>query len=258
MDISTIVRALVSSYGLIAFKEFPQLIESPFDNIIIIKEIASALSKYQGKFDDNDQVYAKSIVEAYANALDVKPLPVGGLSLARVIEYLSLKIDDVVWQRRMWLRLLKNPKYFVRRRFSRLLRDGLKQNEADELWAIYDKTEDFEILRILVVSDPSIQFPIDAIDIVAETEGHGYLLSRAMAHMLYKFNLRQYNAFKKKYPIGVLYAAGFSNNINYIPTLRLTIRRSNDEDTKKGAMWALARLKDTKTIIEIARKYIGV
>jgi hypothetical protein len=258
MDISTIIRALVNSDGLVIFKEYPQLLESPFDNLALIKEVASALYKYQGVFDSKDQDYAKTIVESYTSALDIKRLPVGGLSLARVIEYLSRTIEDIEWTRNIWLRLLKNPKYFVRRRFSRLLRNGLKQNEAEELWEVYMKTNDYEILRILIVSDSSIQFPIDAIDVVAEAEGQGYLLSRAMAHILYNYRLQQFKEYRKKYPVSTLYAAGFSNNLKYIPPLRLIINESQDEETIKGAMWALARLKDTKTIIRIARKYISV
>ena len=185
--------------------------------------------------------------------LDAPKLPKGVAALAAVIERLSVCLDDDTFSRTIWLRLAKNRRHFIRRRFARLLRDNLTQIEADQLWDVCCEKGDYDILRNLILADSSIRLSEEVIDEIAEIEGQGYLLSRAMAHEIRALGNKCFKHLRQRFPLSAIYAAGFSGRSDLIPELRLLAKRKRiNEEERRGAIWALARLNDKEGIFKIA------
>lgn len=253
MERSDVIRAAVIAAGPRAFRALPQLTEKPLDHLDDLREIASALSRYERRVRGEDQELARRVCESFVSVLETPRLPAGVAALAAVIEHLSLAVDDNTWRRGLWLRLAKNRRAFIRRRFTRALRDGLLQAEADELWTLYLEKGDFEILHNLALADASIRLPRIAIAEMEELEGQGYLLSRTLAHHLYENGVGALRAYRRRFPISALYAAGFSGRKDLSPYVLRVLRKPRSiDDERKAALGALARLGDGDTVLGVA------
>jgi len=243
--------------GVEIFTLFPHLVKEPFKYLDDLRIVADALD-YLGCTDlQNHLKLCREICKKFALILDDPKLPAGGAILAAIVEKLSVCFSDKTFFRDIWLKLVKNRKSFIRRRFAKLLQNGLKQREANILWDLYCDNGDSEILRTLILSDPSINLPIKVIEDIAEKEGEAYLLSRAMAHEINASGKAAFVRFRKKYPVSAIYAAGFSGVSSLIPELRyLANKRSVSEDERRGALWALSRLGDKEGVFEIAKSVL--
>lgn len=253
MEKNDIIRAAVNVGGLEVFNLAPQFLEDPTNHLDELQVIANSMARLDGSCFSANLDLCHRICEKFARALDVPKLPRGGAVLASILEYLTVCLNEITFARTIWLKLAKNRKHFIRRRFARLLRDNLTQVEAAELWDVFCEKGDYEILRNLVLADSSVRLPKGSIDEIEEMEGHGYLLSRVLAHEIYAGGIKSYKRFLKKYPVSTIYAAGFSGRSDLVPKLRLIANRNQvSAEEYKGAIWALARLGDKEGIFEIA------
>ena len=248
-----IIRATVRVGGIEIFNLAPQFLKEPTNHLSELRVVADSMARLECSDLKVNSKLCRKICERFSIILDAPKLPAGGAALAAVIEHLSVCIDDYKFSRTIWLKLAKNRRFFIRRRFARLLRDNLTQVEADELWDVYCEKGDSEILRNLILADASVRLPKETIEDISEEEGQGYLLSRAIAHEIYVLGIKGYKLFRQQFPISVIYAAGFSGRPDLIPELRLLANRKRvSEDEHRGAIWALSRLGDKEGVFEIA------
>ena len=253
MDKEYAIRSAAWVSGIGIFRIFPKFLDEPLKHLDILGVFIGALLRNDRPLESEDRELARLICETFANLLEAARLPNGVSPLAYIIEHLSRNIDDETWQRHLWLRLSKNRRAFIRRRFARQLRGGLLQSEADELWAVSCERADFEILRNIVLAVPSIHIPCEAIDEIAEMEGQGYLLSRTLAHILHEKGAEAFRLYRRRFPISTVYAAGFSQRKDLAPLIRPLLRKNRSEEDQKAAIWALARLGDEDTVIKFTR-----
>lgn len=252
MDKDDAIRAAVSVGGLEIFSLVPRLLEEPMNHFDELRVVADAMARLECSALNVDAELCRRVCKEFALVLDKPHLPAGVAGLAAVIECLSVCFNDKTFSRGIWLQLAKNRRFFIRRRFVRRLRDNLNQVEADELWDVYCQKGDSEILRNLVLANPSIRLPKVAVDDIVEMEGQGYLLSRAMAHEIYNLGSKALKRYRQQFPVSAIYAAGFSGRCDLVPDLRdLASRKRLSADEWKGTLWALARLGDKEGVFKI-------
>ena len=257
MERDDIIRAIVRVGGMEIFNLFPKFIEKPFEHIGDLQTIAKSFAYMKCTDLKMKKELGRQICEKYTSFLNVPKLPAGGAALAAIIEQLSVCLNDKSFPRGIWLELARNKRYFIRRRFVKLLRDDLTQQEANELWRVYCEKGDWEILRNLILSDSSIEIPIEVIEDIAEDEGEGYLLSRAMAHEINSSGKVAFDRFRQRFPVSTIYAAGFSGVLDLTPELiRLAENKKVSEEERKSAIWALSRLGNKEAIFKIAVKIL--
>ena len=252
MQKDDLIRAAVNVGGLEIFVLAPQLLKDSVNHLDELRIIANSVPYLDRSHIAAKEKLCRKICKKFAFILDAPKPPKGVAVLAIIIEHLTVCLAKNSFSRPIWLKLSKNRRYFIRRRFARLLRDKLTQKEADELWNIWCKKNDYEILRNLILADPSICLPKECLDIIVEMEEQGYLLSRTMAHEINIVGAKSYKRFRKKYPIPAIYAAGFSGRSDLVSELRLIANQNQaNEDEYRAAVWALARLGDKKGIFKI-------
>ncbi len=257
MDRDDIIRAIVRVGGMEIFILFPEFIEKPLEYIDALRSVANSFAYLKCSDLRIKKKLSHQICEQYVSVLDAPKLPAGGAVLAAIVEHLSVCLNDQSFSRCIWLKLAKNRRYFIRRRFAKLLRDGLTQQEADELWKVYCEKGDPEILRNLILADSSITLPIEIIEDIAEEEGEGYLLSRAMAHEINASGRVAFERFRQKFPVSTIYAAGFSGVLELTPDLNsLAENKKVSKEERKSAIWALSQLGDKEAVFKIAAKIL--
>ena len=253
MDKVDVIRAAVKVGGLEIFNLVPQYLDKPLDHLDDLRVVANSFSRMDCSDLHINQKLCCQICEKFALILEGPKLPSGCAALAAIIEYLSACLKDNTLTRALWLKLAKNRKHFIRRRFTRLLRGDLTQREADDLWNVYCEKGDSEILRNLILADSSILLHGEVIDGIAAEEGQGYLLSRAIAHAIKASGIEDFERFRQRFPVSTIYAGGFSGRADLVPLLHLIVNSEQvSEDERKGAIWALARLKDKSGVFSIA------
>lgn len=243
IDRDYLIYSAARAGGVEIFQRIPKLLTNPWENLETLNIIDDAFTRLKGKELNNNSKISRKICRKFTVLLSKKKIPKGSAVLARIVEKLSITLKGVKFTRGLWIKLSCNRKAFIRRRFVRLLRENLTQTEADILLGISEDMDDFEILRHIILSNPAIELPEKVIDYTAEYDDFGFILSRAMAHNIYKRGIKAFAKYYQNSPVRSIYALGFSGRKDLASELHKIIKDNQiDEKEQKAALWAFASL----------------
>jgi hypothetical protein len=182
--------------------------------------------------------------------LEEPRLPKGAAAVAIVVEHVSGSLDKRS-RRRLWLRLAQNRRVFVRRRFLRLLQDGLTQREADVIWQLHCDLGDEASLWTLAMSDARLRVPDGLLDRVEL--GPPFLLSHAIAHRLRELGPSALEPLRARFPVPTWYGVGYSGRTDFASLLVAAISDSRvTDEERRGALWSLARVGRPADVLGVA------
>lgn len=242
MDRPDVLRAIVTTIGAAIFREAPEIAADPWRHLDDLREIAGSLSRWQGVYGTLRPNEARRLCDTFVRRLEEPRLPRGAAALAVILEHLSSSLDKRT-RRRLWLRLAQNRRVFIRRRYMRLLQDGLTQREADVLWQLHCELGDVASVWTLAMADASIHVPAELLDEVEQLFGPPFLLSHAIAHRLRELGPPALQPLRQRFSVPALYGVGYSGRADFAPLLVTAITDDRlTDDERRGALWSLARI----------------
>ena len=185
---------------------------------------------------------AKRLCDGFVRRLEEPHLPKGAAALAVILEHVSASLDRRS-KRRLWLRLSRNRRVFIRRRYMRLLQDGLTQREADVLWQLHRELGDVASVWTLAMAEPRVRVADELLDEVEQLLGPPFLLSHAIAHRLRELGPPALDSLRQRFSVPAWYSVGYSGRADFVPVLVAAI--SDDrltDDERRGALWSLSRI----------------